>query len=350
MLGALDTSSVAAPTVSLDAVPGSPPAATTNYAVYAGTQCWNTFMTPPVTFGLSPGCQSAATFPLLVVAQDVNFLPVGYTYKKGNSIATDDAGIAHASLAADVWTTLPDAGATIMETVQTSHSSGILSGAVAFSEIAGGVPLQTQGFLPSPDDAGAQGSSYVVHPGYPDSVLAEVNTETFAGSGASIAAIAMQSVPPTVSGTTSLDVSTLLPSFTNATIVSTNPAQPGMTWTSASSVATAAGFVVQIAWTASTDAGTVSGNWTIYAPPSATSVNAPVLPSSVSAWAPPAGASFAFPTLAVLQATFLSGYDALRAQTSSFPMPYVGQTAVGIVPPLPAMGTFWMTTYGPDPS
>ena len=346
MLTALDTTSAAAPTVSLDAVPTwTADAGAANYAVYAGASCWNTFMTPPVTFTLSTACQQAGKFPLLVIAQNATFLPVGFTYQKGNSITTDDAGIAHASLAGGTWTTT----APLTQTVQTSNSSGTLSGAIGFSEIAGGVPLQTSSFLPSPDDAGAQGSAYIVHPGYADAVQAEVNVLTIV-SGASLAAIATQSAPPTTSGTTSLDVSTLLPSITNATVDSTTPAQPGMSWTSASSLASTAGFIVQIGWTASTDAGTVSGTWTIYAPPSATSVKAPALPSSATGWAPPTGASFAFPTLAAVKATFLPGYDAFRAQTSSFPMPNVYQTGVAIVPTLPAMGTLWLTTYGPNPS
>jgi hypothetical protein len=182
---------------------------------------------------------------------------------------------------------------------------------------------------------------FTTHAGFPDFEQIEVSSsEYFAGAVAMATAIAT----PAADGAPTVDLTPLgaVPAITSLSIDSTVPAQPVLNWiTSSGSLSAMTGIVAFASWSAPPgDAGAANGTWTIVSPAtSQTSLQAPPLPATQSAWAPAAGASFNSGNLWAVTGSALPTYAAVRAATSVFPDPPECQTYGPFVPALPAVGT-----------
>ncbi|MFI5296827.1 MAG: hypothetical protein ACHREM_01905 [Polyangiales bacterium] len=345
---ALDTNYAGA-TASIAAVPAPLPDAgadaSLSFAANAGS-CATTFATPPASLALSAPCVSAGKFPFLVVAEGASFAPLSFAFQKGNSVLTD-GGTTTVSMP-DAWSTT-----TTAQTIAATNvaSSGAAPNFLVFSEIADGVPTTTTASYSSADDAGVQSATFTTHVGFADSVLAEADMFAAQAAGASFLAIAQLGPAPTLASTTTFDLSTLLPMITNATVDgTTTPTQPSVALTTGASLASTQGGVVSISWFGSLDGGAaVTGTWTIVVPPTATTVQAPQLPSAASAWAPFGGAGYRTPIALFAQASFWTGYAQFRAQSANLT---TGTLNYGqaIVPPLPSPGIVRVTAFGTNPS
>jgi hypothetical protein len=343
---------------SIVAVPASPPDAGPdgglNYLANAGA-CQTTFLTPPGALSLNTAnCVSAGKFPLLVYAESPTFVPLAFAVQKGNALVTD-GGVAQVSVGG-AWSS-----AMTTQTVSVTNTpGGVGTGVLALTEVADRVGVPTTAPYPPATDAGVQSAAFTAHTGYADFVQSEANVSMAAGfngtsNGWTYGAVATSVPAPSASGTTSFDLSQLLPLVTSVTEDATTvPGRPTLSWTSAASLASTAGVIASFTWNGPNDAGvTVSGSWTIVASSAATSVQAPSLPASASAWVPLGGAGVTtgneVPVLMFIQATFLPGYPSLRGSAAAFPTSSIVWNGA-IVPPLPAAGTVFITAYGPNPS
>jgi hypothetical protein len=262
--------------------------AAANVAIYAGA-C--TGSTTSDVF-LEPACTSQGTFPLFARATDATG-EVAYTYQVGNAADADGGPLAITLSRA--WST-----STATETIEASSvpvvpgDAGVSLGTVGFdySEVAGGVPLSLQSVSAPVEDGGPQ-QAYVVHAGYPDFTQQDAyvllnglqeDSEVFAVT---------RTAPSTVSQTTSIALGTL-PVFTGASVNANDagsPEQPVLSWTTAGSLSAANGVFVMVQWYAPPpDGGNVdiNGTWTVVAPATATTVQAPSMPMSSAAFTPPA--------------------------------------------------------------
>jgi hypothetical protein len=331
--------------VSLDALPdAAAPPGTTSYTVDIGN-CSSYFTTLPALVYLSPDCQHYGTFPVLVQASDGTG-PIGFTYQNHNLLPLD-GGVAHVSLNGAWSTTMPTQSIGV-----SNFDFADLTGYTSYSEIADGVSFGPPTNFGNSD--GGATTSYAAHPGYPDTVQSEANQSIKTGAGIAISAVATRSAPSADGGAASFDMSTFLPLLNAATLDSSQPAQPAVSWgTDAGSLAAANGTIVMVAWSSPVDGGNLlQGTWTIVAPPTATGVKAPALPAALAAWAPSPAATFtSTPTVIVVQETFASSYAQLRALFAILPAPssllYDQFGVGGVVPPLPYDGTLKLTAFVP---
>jgi hypothetical protein len=310
---------------------------------------------------LEYGCQSNGLFPILASAVDnASGQEIAYTYQTGNEVSPDgglpDGDSTLPVLVSRAWTP-----STAFETVTaTNIPPPPVDGGPGFEvmpayvEVAGGVaPPNVPGTNLTTNDAGSESEQFVIHAGYPDFVQAGVDVFSDSNDVFQYVGGATRSAPPTASQSVSFDLSTL-PLITGASLDTTDagtPLQPSVTWTTApGSVSAANGIYVSTQWYGSvvTEAGTeyTNGTWTILAPPNATSVHAPALPSQVAAWAPPAGATWVdLPRVAIIQASFLSGYAGLRAVVGTLPLLQGYEITV---PLLPVNGTLYVSAIYPN--
>jgi len=331
------------------ALPASPPANATGYNVYAGV-CENSAGMAPFTvsfsgrscFGLGAfGGTYHAVVPVLAEAYAVNANLLGFAFQKGNALSGFDAGAGSlpVSLAAATWST----STTTQVLAVVNQQDGGPSPSIYSGEVANGVvhQLSQQTVV---DDAGAQQTVVTTHVGYADTLQSEadiLNTQWAISA-------AVGTAPPTSSGTVTIDATSLgsLPQITAVTVDPTVPAQPKLTWTlSQGSLGVTTGLVSYTQWQATSDAGTViNGNWTIVAPSSATSIQAPALPASAGAYQPPAGAQLQG-TVQGLVGSVIGSYAKLRTVGAAIASP----PSIGCVPVpvLPAFGsgTLSVTLY-----
>ncbi len=343
-------------TVSIDALPdAAPPPGTSTYQAQIGN-CYSSFSSPPTQIGLSSGCQSNGAFPLLVLAQggaDAGYGTLGYTYQNDNTIPSD-GGIAHVS-ATGAWFTTTTTN-TIIESNSPLYTN-FTSQYAALSGIQDGVEgYPVVDYLTEVD--GGASATFVGYPGAATYVQSEgtVTQSDSTYSHLQVSSIAIRAQAPADGGSVvSFDLSTLLPFIGNVGLDagaappdSGASGQPSVSWgVDGGSLASASGLVVQVVW--SQGVGNNTGTWTIVAPPTATQVQAPVLPSSVAGWGPAPTASFSSPTIVVVQGSFFSGYSDLRKQFTAIPatnnlvtgQPYSGP----VVPALPVNGTLRLTAY-----
>jgi hypothetical protein len=335
--------------VDLDSLPdAAPPSGTDSYILNIGP-CNANFPAAllPVELNLSPDCMHRGTFPVLVQAMDsTTSTEVGYAFQTGNVLATDGGGT-HFSLSG-AWS---PPGPT--QTINVSNASAALSGTAAFSEIADGVPVGKPVFF-TPDADGGATLTFQTHPGYPTAVQSEANQGTSRAGGGVLSAIATRGAPTSDGGVTSFDLSSLLPLIDAATLDTSQPAQPVVSWTTeAGSLASANGTIVNFTWYQPDDAGnSVQAGWTILAPPSATNVKAPALPPLLSSWVPLAGASFSTPPVVIVvqgSGSLVPDYAHLRAQFSALPTQssvlYNDLSMDPVIPPLPVDGTAKLTAF-----
>lgn len=301
-------------------VPASPPANTVAYNAFIGS-CDNQG-TPPIFVGLSSGTAGlgciglgsfgggfGAAIPLLVEATDATDNNVfGFTFQKNNSFATFDAGVdlLNISLSGGTWSTSFTTQTLAVANLPSSTVAN-LQGSESANDVLHLLPLN---YVTT--DAGSV-AQVTTHVGYGDTFQAEAwsssNYQWYAATATSVA-------PPTADGTVTIDATPLgtLPQITATNTDVTTPERPALTWTLAQGTfASTTGLIGNIQWSAFDDAGAaINGNWTIVAPSSATSLQAPALPASASAYQPPAGATF-MNMLQGLVGTAVPSYQQLRS-------------------------------------
>ena len=329
--------------VSIDALPdAAPPPGTDSYLVNVGN-CYAAFESTPMLLPLTLDCENGGTFPVLVEAlnsDDPN--PLGFTYQNGNTLPLD-GGIAHVSLNG-AWSTVSPT-----QSISLANVPSALTTYTSYGEIANGVALGQPSYVTPDGDGGATGT-FPVHPGYAASAQSEANVSSYRNSGVAVSAVATRT-PPSDGGSSSFDLSTLLPLIDDVTLDSSQPGRPTVTWvTEAGSLAAASGTLAVLTWTAPDDASGIFGTWMILAPPTATSVQAPELPASLAAWAPSADATFSSPaSVIVVQGSFLSSYAQLRSLFSTLPVTNAllsdNLSQGPVVPPLPVDGTLRLTAF-----
>lgn len=335
--------------VTVDGVPAGVPVG--NLRAWAGPCASSLLAAPPLNVSVYSECQVGGAFPLLVTAHDTGTgAELGFTHKKANSILLADGGVTPSMTLqpTTAWST-----AMTSQMVSVSKSPAAQNGgSIFYNEFVGGVAhYDSSGFSADPD-AGTQAATFIGHPGYADFVQTTAQIRQYTAEGA-ITAIATRAPTPTMSTSTTIDLSTLLPLITNVTFDSTTPARPVVGWTAAGSLAAADGQLVVIRWSAADgDGGTVSGSWSLVTSPAKTSVTFPALPPSASPYQPSATATFGpTPLIAAFEATFIPSYAALRAVGATLKAPeelFPSTPYGGIIPALPAAGTLRATAWTHD--
>jgi hypothetical protein len=296
----------------------------------------------------------AGQYPVLLTAENSNGQPTGYTWQNGNTLP--DAGTA-------VELGLPNGFSTAVNTLSVT-ASGLPGYDVDMQEQIGltmiasgvGVPGSTsfENVL-APDSGASQQFTYPA--GFPDAVQTETSVFTTAiGNCADVSAVATRASPVADAGL-AVDFAQLLPMLVSSSVDIANAAQPLVTWSPADAGALTAtdGIVVMVVWRN----GSNNGVWTIVAPPTATQVQAPVLPASASAWSPALSAGINTPpTVAFVQASFFAGYGDLRqnagpASLTSLLLRNIvygegGYSSGPIVPPMQLDGTLQMSVVTPS--
>jgi hypothetical protein len=341
-------------TAQVNDLPTTPPANTTSYDAFAGS-CSNASAMPPIPVGLSSGtgglgCIGLGSFggsygaavPMLVEAIDANGNVLGFTFQKNNPLSAFDAGLLSLSLAGDTWST----SVTTQNLVVTNLPDGGAAPSTAASESADDI-LHVLPLYFLTDDAGATNTQVTTHVGYADTLQAEAwstpNYQWFVATATAAAA-------PTANGTITIDATPLgvVPQITATNSDTTTPARPTLSWTTAggSLASTTTGLIASLAWALPLDGGAyLYGNWTIVAPSSATSLQAPALPASASAFQPPPGASFQ-PVLQGLVGTAVPSYAQLRtAGTAVGAKLKSGCVTTPVVPYLPKGTNLSITVY-----
>lgn len=347
ILNAVDSSAddyPSPPEVSVTAIPQGGPSEPNFYSVNVGV-CQTTFTAGqlPATFPLyRPSCARDGKFPVLILAEGNTEL--GFTAKKQNAMAAD-GGVSNVDLSAGTWSTTQPTF-----TVQTSNAPTTTQQArVSYSEVADGVVFPTTMTFDPSLDAGVQSSAFIVHPGYPDSIQYEGTLRTATNNGVSLTGIGTRAAAAPDGGAVSVDMAQLLPSIATATLDSTAPPRLVANWTTAAPIVGADGAFVRVDWYTLDDAGANSSNhWTVVVPPSATSATLPDLGAALAPWAPTANSTFfAFPVVAVMEASFVADYDSLRPLAATIPpSDTLVQDAYGpIAPALPVDGTIKLSAF-----
>ncbi|HTQ41339.1 MAG TPA: hypothetical protein VMI75_01190 [Polyangiaceae bacterium] len=334
--------------VQVNDLPASPPA-NTGYYYAASGNCTNTLSAAPIPINLEDGiaCIGLGSFggsygaavPMLVDAQDANGNSLGFTFQKNNPLSATDAALLNLSLAADTWST----SLTHQTVVVDLPDGGTATPVVSESANAVLNRLLTQYVS---DDAGDQLTQVTTHVGYADTLQAEASyTPNYQWFVATATALA----PPTTDGTITIDATPLgtLPQINQNNIDQTNSARPVLTWTTnQGSLATSTtGLIATLTWDGTDDAGAaVNGTWTIVAPSSATSLQAPALPASAGAYAPQPDASI-FTTLQGLTGTALPSYGQLRTVGAALAAPIWGGCVFTPVIQYVPTGTLSITLY-----
>jgi hypothetical protein len=338
-LSVYDTSNDGTTTqVAVDFAPdaGPPPGTNTTYGYIGDCYIYGV----PSSTSLGNGeCELHGQFPVIVVAtsgSDGGYSDFAYTFSKANTVSPDGGT---SVLLPGPWYT--DLGTETFVAANADAGSLPAGGSWFFSmdEIASSVPTPWEyGF----DVSMMPVAAIATHPRFADAYQGEVAFIRYSGATQSVTGIATK--PLGDAGTTSFDLTQVLP-----TIDSVNLQTAGMilTWTSdAGSFPSADGVLAQISWSDTTDAGdSIQGTWALVAPPGVVSATLPAVPTAVASLGPSPSAMFATPTVAVVEADFITGYDQLRAQASALPLSQ--NLVVGgygnQVPALPVDGTVKLT-------
>ena len=294
---------------------------------------------------IESSCTSQGTFPLFARATDATG-EVAYTYQTGNAVAADGGPLA--ITVSRPWSTSTATETISASTLPTAPEDGGPSLGVSFdyTEVAGGVPLALGSVgAPAEEEGGVSSEAFVVHPGYPDYTQQDALFYLMGPNSSSPSEVfaVTRSAPPTASQTTALALGTL-PGFTSASINGDDagtPVQPVVSWTTTGSLSGANGIFTMMQWYApAPDGGSqqISGTWTIVAPATATSVQAPSMPAEAAAFTPPATASYNPPRVVAVLAPFLAGYSAFKSQFATIPIFTPGSAWEPSIPLLPANG------------
>jgi hypothetical protein len=329
--------------LSIPALPSPAPEGAEIYITNPGA-CSNEIEEVPVSVTLNPGCYGATTLPLLIMAQSETEMELGYSYEKAVPFDSD-AGTATASNLS-AWST--------SEGVETVTAMNIADGGATptayLSEVVGAVGTNSNGNTDTTATPGASSTTFTSHPGYADFIQTEIDQQQIAQGLGSIQAIATRAAPPAGSATSTFDVTQFLPAITGATIDSTNSARPIINLTVSASLASTDGTFGALGWYEMDDAGDyISASWLILAPPGVTSMQAPTLPTSLSAWAPSTSSMFGVPAVAAVDGTIIPSYAALRQIGLAIAPQGFSQGGVYFngptIPPLPVAGTVRLTSY-----
>jgi hypothetical protein len=355
-LAIYDPNEPASYTASIESLPPNPPPGTASYTAWAGACGFGTFMSAPggsanisanpAGSGIGyPPCVSGDSFPVLVVANggpDAGNAVLGYASQSNNQLVTTDGGGTAVSVGGG-WATAITASQ--LSAVNWPDAGVYSGGELALGQVSGGVLLPTAN-----EDVYSSGPTQplasTLYSGYGDSIQAEAYVF---GLNFSITDIATR--VPLDGGALALDMSQLLPLIDTVTVDSTSdPYRPSLTYGSdAGSLAGSDGAIVVLYWNGTNDGGSaVQSSWTIVAPPTATTVKAPALPATASTWGPFPGASYGTPLVAVVDATFLSGYADLRVNVSAMTPSQTlvnGYPHSALLPALPVDGTLRLTAF-----
>ncbi len=278
------------------------------------------------------GSSEVVGFPLLVEAEDPLDQPLGFAFSKLNMIASIAAGqIVQANPPAPWLTTMTT------QTLEVSGDDGGAPYASAFSEVTGGVLTPLRERAPVQEDGGVgPGTTVHTHPGFADTVQTEVSRRTV-GYGAIVAA--QSAVPPSVSGTLAMALPPASSPYVQTASADWATGTPVVSWTmSSGTLAGATAIGVAAGWNQSTQ----YGSWTIIAPgTSASSLTVPVLPASLSAYAPAPGATSTATTFfAIYGQTAVPSYPAFLPVASSFQsLTQMCGVPSPVLPALPNLGT-----------
>jgi hypothetical protein len=346
------TSDATSAQVSIDlAVDSQPPAGSAYFYAHIG-QCGYSVTAFPLVMSLSSfyDCQSGGVFPVRIDAQadaDGGYANLGYIYQKGNMLPLD-GGVASVIMTGS-WSTATGTQTLVVANQPISGSS------VALSEVANHVATPDNFGQSFVDEAGANNYAFPTHPGFADSLQGEAVVTEFSSqaNGYHLAVTGVATRGPAAqgdAGVSTIDMSQSFPLIDHASIDSSNPAQPAVSWGSEAGALTPAdGVYVAISWSDVTDAGAYfTGRWTIVAPPTSTGVTAPALPLAAQAWAPGASATFvSIPSVVVVDADFVASYAELRAQAGSLPISanILNGRSNPAAPPLPVDGTLKLTAF-----
>jgi hypothetical protein len=337
--------------VNVASVPGPPEAV--DFTVSLGNNCTNTLATFPILTSVGPGCVAQGDVSVMVTANNLMTGGSAYAWQKGLSMS----GAGDAGVDADIPDAWSSATSSLAFTGTLPDGSLGQSGTAQLEMIANAVPFAASGGTPNlyiGNPTNGLNAAFTYPTGFADAVQLETglySTNTY--PIIPIAVVATRTAPAD-DASVGFDYGTLPPMLSTATIDdTTNPAQPIVTWTpnDAGALANTDGVVVSLLWPVQ---NMPSGVWTIVAPPTSQQVQVPLLPAGTTAFATDGGVPFANPpTVAFVQASFLSGYPALRAQAGTAAVTSVmiaydqdnngGYLGGVVAPPLPVNGTLQMT-------
>jgi hypothetical protein len=343
VLGVYDTSSdgnLGTFTVDLAPDAAAPPGTSALYG-YAGDCSFSG--TGSVASLQSGDCVSQGKFPVVLFADgttDAGYGRLAYTYSKGNPVATD-GGNTSVVMPGPWYTALGSQTITATNVDAGVGMLGPYGWTGVADEITGGVPTPSSTNIDFTADASV---GVELHPGFADSLQAELNFIQYSGATNSQSVTAIVTNPAGDAGTTTFDMGQVLPLIDQVSF-----AKPSrvLTWGSeAGTLPVGDGVLASLEWGDTTDAGvTVQGTWTIVAPPGVRTVTLPAAPPALATLAPSSTASFYTPTVAIVDADFIAGYDQLRVQAGALPLSknlvqgrYGNQS-----PPLPVDGTLRLT-------
>lgn len=339
----------------MTSVPDGGPASAT-LQPHAGRCSGNYGDAPPLDIYVSPDCQFAGNFPVLLLAYDGDSNDeLAFTFKKANVTGETDAGAP-----IDVNITEPWSTTFRTHTISVTNVPSGVGLDTTFSEVASGVARPGRdGFYNEGSEAATFETQHVGHPGYPDFIQSEIMNYHGSNSQLSVSAIATREAAPTGAATTTFNYADMLPYVENATIDETTSERPSVTWTveDGKSLDTADGAYVLVRWNTYENEGYRPGRWTFVTPANRKTVKAPQLPANLSAFAPPAadaGADFGFqspPIVTVVEGSAINGYSDLRKITASeaaaAALRWSDNNSGTLIPPV-AAGTLRATAFTHD--
>jgi hypothetical protein len=345
VLTAVDPGVLTSVLLEVTSLPANPPAAATELSVIAGSQCGGHI---PVTdasaenvvFSLDPDCSPVNQVSLLALAVDGDDDQLAYTFE--DRILTTGAGTS------GIPVSISRPWSPVSTMTLTTPATTLALGTLAYEESSAGTIAVSSaapalGSAATDADAGIYSFPAPTHPGYPDavqiegSVYAATSTPTFL----SVQARATRIAPPSGGGTMAIDLTSLLPPISSAS-VQTETGSPVVAWTTAAPLTDAD---VVAAWVTGTSSDGTAMTWTVFGPAAATSFSLPALPAGTAQFTP---SSSAPPTVYALDASFFTGYADVKTSFASL-VPGNGLTdsgpLVGVIPFLPSLGSARLTSF-----
>ena len=348
VLNVLDTTGVPQPPTDQWLLTGVPttaaPGGTPNYYVLYGPCSQNNRgVAAPFNPSAFPAisCAYAGPVPTLLTAIDlVNGTALnslgGFAYSK-TSVFPADGGTLDIDLD-QTWSPTSTLDVNVTNVPPGVDPSDV---EVEHDEYADGYPFAPYPYGPvvtADADAGTESLSYETYPGFADFVQSEarLSAQLFAEDHRVVNGQNIASRSDTIPTTVSFDLSQLLPQILSAGVDNVSaPLRPIVSWTPVGSLASADGTYVVLS-------DGESYSWTLVVPPSATQVQVPALPASVSSWAPDPTVSFQV-LVATVEVDGVSGYAALRTTGTTF-VPQAPPAA----PPLPKAGVYRSSIYSTE--
>ena len=325
------------PQLSVDPPP-SPPVGTFTWAAQAGDCTSGSSIRPPALVYLDPPCFNKGAAPVSIIAADEASNPMAWAFKAGNALAADGGVAAVTGLSA--WSTIFGTFGVTLTNVPSfdpTQSVSVLNG-----QVLGGVVQHDRQFV-APTEGTATGTLRTM-PGYAQTLQPQVNIG-FSSPSADSTSLLAKSIGAAATAQT-FDLTQMWSVFASVSSDSTDAARPKMGWTvntAGPGFPGADGGFSRVQWTAQVDGGFDNAGWTFVFPPTSVSpLQAPQMPSALSAWVPPAAMSFGSPTVGMVDEDDIPGYTALLAR---YPVLLGADTRGGTVkaPALPPNATLRAT-------